>query len=389
MFQNYDAIPSENNINLDNFTSHQHIDAKSADILLANVAQRQQNGGDASQYKINYDPNPTIIHRENTEDITYKQEVAVRYLQPPTPPIPGPIIIKEIRPPQPPAAPPVIIRQRPPPPQTPPPIIVREAPPPIPETPGPKIITKSLPAPPPPPRRVVIERLPALPPKPRSVIIERWLPYKMPKRRVIYQKADLSKATLNDKVRNLIIQWQGPKSHVVKEVKNLGVVKVNPQQYLQKYANEVKTFQNMQNTLKQYELDLNNDKLAPDSISTFEQQQQEQQQQQSILSNHQQEFNSIFSLNQDEFEEMKQNEEIHESLDPMFNHINTNEINTIINEPIASINFTDESPSTTDDMNLQLTDPNLFNDDKDLLLSNKIIDQSDQQDYGKERDQWI
>jgi hypothetical protein len=28
--------------------------------------------------------------------VTYKQEVAVRYLRPPTPPPPGPLIIKEV-----------------------------------------------------------------------------------------------------------------------------------------------------------------------------------------------------------------------------------------------------------------------------------------------------
>jgi hypothetical protein len=29
--------------------------------------------------------------------VTYKQEVAVRYLRPPTPPPPGPLIIKEVK----------------------------------------------------------------------------------------------------------------------------------------------------------------------------------------------------------------------------------------------------------------------------------------------------
>jgi hypothetical protein len=85
------------------------------------------------QYKINYDPNPIIIRKQIPVEMpTYKQQVIVRYLRPPTPPAPGPLIIKEVRAPQPAAAPPLVIRTRAPREKTPPPIVIREAPPQVP-----------------------------------------------------------------------------------------------------------------------------------------------------------------------------------------------------------------------------------------------------------------
>ncbi len=57
------------------------------------LAQQQGPNG----YKINFDPNPQIIRKHANDAVTYKQEVAVRYLRPPTPPPPGPLIIKEVR----------------------------------------------------------------------------------------------------------------------------------------------------------------------------------------------------------------------------------------------------------------------------------------------------
>jgi hypothetical protein len=57
------------------------------------LAQQQGQNG----YKINFDPNPQIIRKHANDAVTYKQEVAVRYLRPPTPPPPGPLIIKEVR----------------------------------------------------------------------------------------------------------------------------------------------------------------------------------------------------------------------------------------------------------------------------------------------------
>jgi hypothetical protein len=48
-----------------------------------------------SQYLLNEDENPEIICKKSNQIINYKQEIAVRYLRPPTPPEPGEIIIKE------------------------------------------------------------------------------------------------------------------------------------------------------------------------------------------------------------------------------------------------------------------------------------------------------
>lgn len=43
---------------------------------------------------LNEDDDPIIIKRENNEQIVYKQNVFIRWLQPPTPPPPAPIISK-------------------------------------------------------------------------------------------------------------------------------------------------------------------------------------------------------------------------------------------------------------------------------------------------------
>lgn len=40
------------------------------------------------------DPNPTVITEPNPNPVTYRQNVMVRYLVPPTPPVPGPLIIR-------------------------------------------------------------------------------------------------------------------------------------------------------------------------------------------------------------------------------------------------------------------------------------------------------
>ncbi|CAF0908673.1 unnamed protein product [Didymodactylos carnosus] len=204
--------------------------------------------GPHGSYKINFDPNPQIIRKHANDAVTYKQEVAVRYLRPPTPPPPGPLIIKEVRNPALPAAPPIVIRQRPPRPATPPPLIIRERPPQPPAQLGPKLITKPVPPPPPPPRRVIIERMPPLPPKPQSIIVERWLPYKQQKRRVIYQKAPPVPPPAPQK--NLIIQWEGTQARVVKEFRNLGIIKADPNAYVQQYGSQLRPTQGLPDFVK-------------------------------------------------------------------------------------------------------------------------------------------
>lgn len=63
-----------------------------------------------TEYAINEDAQPEIITKRTEQTLTYIQELAVRYLRPPTPPAPGEIIItQEINSLAPPA-PPLIIR---------------------------------------------------------------------------------------------------------------------------------------------------------------------------------------------------------------------------------------------------------------------------------------
>lgn len=61
----------------------------------------------------NYDPHPEVVHRENSDNIIYTQRVGVRYLKPPTPPPPGPILIREIQPTPPNDPPPLVVSTTP------------------------------------------------------------------------------------------------------------------------------------------------------------------------------------------------------------------------------------------------------------------------------------
>jgi hypothetical protein len=133
--------------------------------------------GRLDNLNVQTDHEPLHVMKPNDQNVHYKQQVNVRFLQPPPGPEPAPIIIKERHAPSQPPLPPVVIRQRPPTPPTPPPLIIRERPPTPPVQQQPQIIEKVLPAPPAAPRQVIVERLPPPPPKPRQVIYEKWLPY--------------------------------------------------------------------------------------------------------------------------------------------------------------------------------------------------------------------
>jgi len=192
-----------------------------------------------TEYKIHEDSNPQIINKRIEQQIEYVQELAIRYLRPPTPPAPGEIVISmeadKVTGP----APPLIIRQQPARAETPEPLVVREAPPQPPQPVGPKRITISGKRLPPPPRKVVIERLAPLPSKPQNVIVERWLPYGEVKRRVIFNKAAAVSAQVATP-RNVIVQWEAPSVNIRKEVKYLGVIKANPAEYVQRYGASLK-----------------------------------------------------------------------------------------------------------------------------------------------------
>ena len=192
-----------------------------------------------NEYKINNDSNPIVIHKKVKQIVQYVQELAIRYLKPPTPPAPGEIVISmeaniRARP-----APPLIIRQHPTRAATPEPLVIREVPPEPPTPLGTKKIIISGKNLPPPPRKVIIERLAPLPNKPQNVIIERWLPYTPQKRKVILNKYDTVSPHIY-KPRNLVIQWETPDVSVKQQVKYLGVIRANPVEYVRRYGSSLK-----------------------------------------------------------------------------------------------------------------------------------------------------
>jgi hypothetical protein len=188
-----------------------------------------------TQYLINEDLNPEVIRKKTEQRIIYEQEVAVRYLRPPTPPPPGEILIRQEKNIPTPPAPPLVIRQVPPRPETPAPLVVREAPPRPPAAVGQKVITISGKRLPPPPRKVVIERLAPLPSKPQAIMVERWLPYGQSKRKVIFQKNTVADPVIA-KPRNIIVQWDVPEVQIKKDFKDLGVIRANPVEYVERYG---------------------------------------------------------------------------------------------------------------------------------------------------------
>ena len=204
-----------------------------------------------SEYRIHEDANPQIINKRVEQQIEYVQELAIRYLRPPTPPAPGEIVISMESDIQTGPAPPLIIRQQPARASTPEPLVVREAPPQPPQPVGPKRITISGKRLPPPPRKVVIERLAPLPSKPQNVIVERWLPYGEVKRRVIFNKAAAVSAQVATP-RNVIVQWEAPSVNIRKEIKYLGVIRANPVEYVQRYGSSLK----MHTALPKFVLDI-------------------------------------------------------------------------------------------------------------------------------------
>ncbi|CAF1069549.1 unnamed protein product [Brachionus calyciflorus] len=194
------------------------------------------------KYSINEDTDPLIIRKKSNKELKYIQEMTIRYLKPPTPVSPPPIIIKQESNTQIPAGPPLVIRQIPEEPKTPEPLVIRENPPQPPPKYEPKVITirgKNLP---PPPRKIVIEKLPPLPPKPPTLIVERWLPYENGKRRVIFQKSKKPTLVVPDP-KNVIVHWETPEVEVEKSYKILGVVEADPTEYAKKYKGTLKKLQ--------------------------------------------------------------------------------------------------------------------------------------------------
>lgn len=186
--------------------------------------------GRLDNLQVQHDQEPLRVVKPVDQNVHYKQQINVRFLEPPPAPEPAPIIIKERHAPAAPPQPPVVIRQRPPTPPTPPPLIIRERPPTPPAQQQPQIIEKVLPAPPPPPRQVIVERLPPPPPKPRQVIYEKWLPYQENKERPVI----VERAPAPDIIRppkNVIIEYEQPKAHHEQIVIDEGVFRADPQSH--------------------------------------------------------------------------------------------------------------------------------------------------------------
>ncbi|CAF1006430.1 unnamed protein product [Rotaria sp. Silwood1] len=194
----------------------------------------------SSAGRIFYDPNPQIIQRKGSNSVTYKQNIIVRFLQPPPIPNAGPLVIKEISPPQQPPLPPLVIKQRPTPPKTPPPLIIREKPPPLPSTLATKVITRHLPPDPTPPRAVIIERLPPLPPKPRDIIIERWLPYEVinQKRKVVVEHVQKTSKEY-PQPKNVIITYEPVHAKVERHFQKQSVIREDPQAYTNRFGDQL------------------------------------------------------------------------------------------------------------------------------------------------------
>ena len=106
--------------------------------------------------------------------------------------------------------------------------MIRELPPKIPQ-PEPRKIIKILPAKvAPPPRKIVVEKMPLIDEQTQPIVIERWLAPKRQPRRVIFQGVLNAEPVRAEPVRNEIIQYEAPKVVVSQEVKDGGVVRMDP-----------------------------------------------------------------------------------------------------------------------------------------------------------------
>ena len=81
---------------------------------------------------------------------------------------------------------------------------------------------------------MIVERLAPMPAKPQNITVERWLPYGPTERRVIYKSAPPARQAARP--RNLVIQWQAPEVLVQSQTQHLGVSKMRPEAYRQKYG---------------------------------------------------------------------------------------------------------------------------------------------------------
>lgn len=238
--------------------------------LLNNLEESEwKNEIPLKDYPLNLDPSPVIIvKKQSQKQIEQIQSLAIRYLKPPTPQIPGDIIIMQEASVLTDSAPPLIIRQQQLKTETPEPLIIREAPPQMPNYSRTNLnITLRGKKLSPPPRKVIIEKLPELPPKPCPVLIERWLPYDKVKRKVIFKPA--SPVSNQDQPKNYIIEWTPPNVCIKKEFKYLGVRDTNPGEYIKSFGHTLKDPSELPNFVKSLKLS-DDGVLTAQSVSVVE-----------------------------------------------------------------------------------------------------------------------
>ncbi|KAI0981569.1 hypothetical protein GJ496_006943 [Pomphorhynchus laevis] len=271
---------NEKFVTICNFNSAARFNSKSSSY---DNKQNRRESGNCNRHLVNNEGNPgnnLLLSKIYEKPVIYKQRILVRYLKPPTPCPPPPIIVKEIRHPTtlssmvnqkqvPTASQLIIIRQRPPLPRTPSPIVIRETPPDKPKiNKYPTVIYRQIQcpdhhqqkqshlsssraseeaAPSSAKKKIVIEQLPNLPPKPRPIIIEKWLPYKKVMPKVIYEQTSASnKDNISDNKTAKQIQQQGyhsirtikrevPRVKIIPDICQAETIKINPDEYMARY----------------------------------------------------------------------------------------------------------------------------------------------------------
>ena len=221
------------------YSSYGSYGASSGSVYIAGSNRNATPNIPLDQYKLQVDPNPTIIRKKAEGRVTHVQNISLKYLKPPPPEQPGDITITQEADIQAPAAPPLVIRQpAPPAPSAPAPLIVRERPPQPPNPIPPKHITIPGRVLPPPPRQVIVERPAAPPAGPQDIIIERWLGYPRRTRNVVFHPAPPAGPAPRVE-KNILIEWEAPDVDLRQEFKFLGVHQADPRSYLSQYGNSL------------------------------------------------------------------------------------------------------------------------------------------------------
>lgn len=209
------------------------------------------------QYRINQDANPIIVKKRQSVSEPV-QEISFRYLKPTRLADAGDLILKEDDPVYLPPAPPIILRQ-------------------ISKHNGPRIIREKPPNPPkpvpvqtitipgkilePPKRQIIIERVYENS-APQEIILERWLSYPKQKRNIVFQPCQNDDMTSIKAPDNIIIDWEFDEfskeltdsSENKQQNIEYSVQTVDPNEYENKYVNELLDSNRFSDLISQYEI---------------------------------------------------------------------------------------------------------------------------------------